>query len=390
MFGFFILSPIFQIYGRKVVNICFNGFLFIGWILFSQAESIFSLFAARIIQGLAIGGIYLNSMIISEYSDPKRRGYFTTLKKVSIATGTLMCHGSSLFWNWKQIASSAIILSVIPLILTLFWPESPSFLAMKGRFEECEESFVWLHGASNMKELEVLLSSQMEKIKSTNVAHFYNQFFKKDFVKPFIIVSILTLLLDLCGKYYFVVYVIEIMVVLVGNRSLATYCSLGADTLTVVALILSCFVTRRYRRRAILFSFGITTIVLMLLISCIVVLKLSEWLTLALILLLCLIVNIGLIPICFVLIGEVFPLEHKGYGSCLTGVVFTLFYSLTLKLTPVLMENMGVAGVYAIYGVCIAICLFVLYFIVPETKDRTLQEIEEEFKGCKPKMVDTD
>nr|XP_049705650.1 facilitated trehalose transporter Tret1 [Helicoverpa armigera] len=259
MFGFFILSPILQTFGRKVVHISCNLLLLIGWMIFPLANSIPLLYAARIVQGLAIGGIYINSMIICEYVDYKRRGYFLTLKKVSIAVGTLICHSMSLYWNWRQIATFGIIPPSIAVILTFFWPESPSFLAMKGRFEECEESFIWLNGRSNLKELHHLQLTQMETVKHGHSEKHYKFLFRKEFIKPL----------------------------------------------------------------------------------------------------------------------------YKGIGSCISGVVFTLLYTLTLKLTPLLIDSIGVGGTYGVYGFSVCGCLVLLYFVVPETKDKTLQQIEDGIKGVK-------
>ncbi|XP_075987161.1 facilitated trehalose transporter Tret1-like [Anticarsia gemmatalis] len=380
MIGFLVLSPIMQIYGRKVVHICTNIPLIVGWVIFSLANSMEALFAARICQGFAMGSIYINSMIISEYSDAKRRGYFVIIKKVALAFGILMCHSSSLFWGWRQIAAFAAMLPTIALVMTYFWPESPHYLALKGRFEESEKSFVWLHGGSNMKELHLLLSSQINR---SSTEAWYKPLFRKHFLKPCLIVAILTLLMNLCGKFYITVYVIQIMVELLGDKSLAIYSSMGVDLVTIGALTTSVFFIRRFKRRTILFSFGITIVVLMLIICLVIMLKVSDILGPALILLHNLLVNVGLIPVCFAIVSEVFPLEQKGCGSCVTGIAFTSLYTVSVKFTPVLLDNTGVEGMYGVYGVCIAVCLIVLYFIVPETKDRTLQDIENEFKGIK-------
>lgn len=311
-----------------------------------------------------------------------------TTKKVFIAVGTLTCHSMSLFWDWRQISTFAIMLPTVAIILTLFWPESPSYLAMKGRFEDCRTSYIWLNGRSKLNELHHLISTHTERIKNRKPEKTYKCLLKKDFLKPLAVVSILTLVLDLCGRYYFVAYIIQIMVELIGDKSIAIYCSIGVDSLTIIALGSSCFVIDRYKRRTFLFSSGILTVVLMLLISFILLLKsynisINVWLTPSVILLQSFVVNFGLIPVSFALIGEIFPVEYKGIGSCISGVVFTFLYTLTLKVTPMLIESSGVGGTYAVYGVCLAVSMGLLYSVVPETKDKTLQEIEDEIKGVK-------
>lgn len=50
-------------------------------------------------------------------------------------------------------------------------------------------------------------------------------------------------------------------------------------------------------------------------------------------------------------------------------------------------RSMGLGGVYAVYGTLIAMALVACWFLLPETKGRTLQEIEEHFRG-KPLVPD--
>lgn len=312
-----------------------------------------------------------------------------TLKKVAIAVGTLTCHSMSLICDWRQISTYTISLPIIAIILTSFWPESPSYLAMKGRFRDCKESFLWLNGESNLSELNHLITTHMERMKIRKPENRCKSLLKKDFLKPLAIVSLLTLVIDLCGRYYFVVYIIQIMVELFGDKSLAIYCSIAVDCFTIIALVSSCFVIRRFKRRTLLFSSGMLTVVLMLLISLLILLKAYNigidivWLTPLMIVLQSFVVNFGVIPIGFAIIGEIFPLEYKGVGSCISGIVFTILYTLTLKITPMLLEHTGVGGTYATYGVCMAVSMVLLHFVVPETKDKTLQQIEDEIKGVK-------
>lgn len=76
---------------------------------------------------------------------------------------------------------------------------------------------------------------------------------------------------------------------------------------------------------------------------------------------------------------EIFPLAHKELLSALHGLTLTLFATIILKMTPYLLQEIKVYGTLAIYGCIIAACLVVLYYLLPETKDKTLQEIEDFF-----------
>ncbi|XP_039761292.1 facilitated trehalose transporter Tret1-like [Pararge aegeria] len=394
--GFLMVPHLMQTLGRKVVHIGINVFASVGFLIFALARSVPALYIARITQGLTLCGVYVTPIMLGEYSHPKRRGYFITLKKCSVAIGSLMCHTMDLCWTWKQIAAFAIAPHIASIAMTFIWPESPAFLALNGRYDECDKSHTWLHGDSpkNKKELEDLIATQMERReqakKKCNLKNVMRKMLEKDFLKPFIIAALLTMIVDACGRYYMLAYVVEILTEITGNKAIAAFCTIGADTLTIVALLVSCYVIRCCKRRNLLFTTGTISVLLMFLTSLFTVLKSRHifgestiWIIPIIILLNVFIVNVGVIPVCFAVIGEIFPLEHRGTGSCATGIVFSILYALVMKFTPLIMETTGVEGTFGIYGFLVVVGLFLLYFILNETKDKTLQEIENEIRGVK-------
>ncbi|CAH2217116.1 jg6293 [Pararge aegeria aegeria] len=239
--GFCFVPYVMQVYGRKFVHIALNLFYVLGFLILALATNIPCLYAARIIQGIPMCAVFITSIMVGEYSHPKRRGYFITIKKTAVATGALMCHSLALCWTWKQIAAFAVVPNSLAILFTLTWPESPSFLALTGKYEECDKSHMWLYG----------------------------------------------------------------------------------DSLKRV------------------------------------------------------------VPACFAIMSEIFPLEHKGIGTGATGVVFTILYSIVMKCTPLMIEKTGVEGTFGIYALHVIVGLLILYFILNETKDKTLQQIENEIKGRK-------
>lgn len=399
--GFFILSPIMQIYGRKAVHIFKNVLMAVGWIIFYFSESLTGLFIARTIHGIALGGIFINMIIIGEYTSPGRRGYFTAMQKIAISLGTLMCHLMALCYTWREIVVATVLMPIISIILTFIWTESPYFLAMKGRYDECERSFHWLNGTSTREvELADLIQEQKkhneEKKLQANIngmIHILKQLRQRCFIKSFVIVALLCITMDLSGRNYFKAYAIQIMMELLETRSIAIYVSVGSDVLVLAALVLSCLAVKYFRRRLLLLSFGTLTITFLFSISLLLYLKSHNivyvwpWLTSGLILAMNFIVHVGVSPVCFIVMGEIFPLELKGLGCCMSGIAFTTSYGVVLKVTPVLMASIGIEGTYLVYGIGILICLMILYFILPETKDKPLLDIERNLKGIQKSDV---
>ncbi|XP_049882284.1 uncharacterized protein LOC126378138 [Pectinophora gossypiella] len=371
-------------FGRRISMAFLNIFKILGWLIFIFAESVPTLFIARLVHGIGIGGLFINALIIGEYSHPTRRGYYSAIKKICGALGSLTVHGMSLIWSWRQIAAVSLLPPFLSLVVCLFWPESPSHLALKGRFAECEKSFTWLRGTSfqSRMELNELIATQKEN-RDKIQRSFFEKIRDRTFLKSFLLVSLLSIIIDTCGRFYFVAYVIQIMVEITGDRSVATFCSLGSDCLSIIALLSSCYVIRTLKRRTVLLVFGGFSVLLMFLIGFIKLFKSATWLIPAVLLLHNFVIYLSVIPVCYTMFGELIPLEFRAIGGCSCGIVIATFYAVTLKITPILMEHTGVQGTYAIYGVSILMCLAILYYILPETKDKTLQQIENELSGAK-------
>ncbi|XP_045779913.1 facilitated trehalose transporter Tret1-like isoform X5 [Maniola jurtina] len=388
---------IMKTYGRKSVYIVLNILTALSFLIFSLATNVTSLYVARVVQGIPTFAIVMSTFVLGEYSHPKRRGYFISVKKTMFAIGSLLCHSLGMCWTWKQIAAFAILPYILALILTLMWCESPSFLALTEKYDKCEKSHRWLFGDStkSKRNLEELISTQMEarnlEKNKENMRTVIRKLLKKDFIKPFLIVSLLAIIMDASGKYYMVAYVVQILTELTNDSSIAAYLTVGSDILTLAASIISCLVIRCCKRRTIIFTSGVTCVFLMCLTSLIRFLKsryhigesLYWWFIPSIILSNVFVINVGIIPSGFAIMSEIFPLEHKGAGLCASGIVFTILFSLVMKFTPLMMEKTGVEGTFGIYALHVAVGLLILYFILNETKDKTLQEIEKEIRGVK-------
>lgn len=220
------------------------------------------------------------------------------------------------------------------------------------------------------------------------LAKLFKELAERDFRIPFLAVALVTIAVDSCGRFYMLGYITQIMVELTGDKYVAIYCSITVDSLLIIALLFSSVVIRTFNRRTIIFSFGCVSIALMFAVGLSVILNgvLSfkiKWIPPAIILLHSFVYYVGLVPTAFVISTEMFPIRHRGLGALTAGFNFTMFYAFTMKITPVLMKETGIGGTYFFFGLCVAFCLALLYFILPETKDKTLQEIEDEINCVK-------
>ncbi|KAJ0177830.1 hypothetical protein K1T71_006703 [Dendrolimus kikuchii] len=163
------IIPIFTKYvGRKIpfILVCINTL--VGFIIFYCSVNTTYLLISAIMQGMLLASnMTLLVVIVTEYSSPRYRGVFMIIESTFFFWGVWIANAIGTFSHWKNIGIIAFICSIYPLT-AIMWPESPYWLAMKGRFDECVKSHHWLKGYDKDSEfeLETLISSQREYQKS--------------------------------------------------------------------------------------------------------------------------------------------------------------------------------------------------------------------------------
>lgn len=387
-----------DLYGRKIAHALVVLPGIVGWLCVYFANGIPSLMIGRILGGMTAGAsVSLGAIVIGEYSSPIYRGMFLNMKTASVCFGSMVVHILGNFYDWRTIAIQAIVPYILSIMIIYTWPESPAWLASKQQFERSEKSFYWLRGTSeaSYKELEALIKAQMEiapmpKKELTlkeSIDDFIKKFTKKEFVKPLVIVVVGFVLLEMCGRHIFPAYALQIISEITGNKSQSFYYTLCIDIIITASAVSSSILVKIMKRRTLLFSTGfaaffvlMTVCTYLFLMSRDVVSNVCSLVPIAMFVFYFILVNLGCTPIPLALLGELYPLAHRSVGSAVSGVMISLFLMIGLQITPHLLVSIKVYGTFALYGMIMGICLIILYFILPETKDRTLQEIEDYFK----------
>ncbi|XP_045779733.1 facilitated trehalose transporter Tret1-like isoform X2 [Maniola jurtina] len=378
--------------GRKKAQIIIMVPGIIGWTLIYLSSNITTLIIGRVLCGFTGGAsLTIGAVIIGEYTSPKNRGMFLNLKTTAVCFGNMIVHIFGNFLVWKYVALVALVPHIIAVCIILTWPESPAWLVSKKRFKSSEKSFYWLRGTSSdsRREIEALTQAQKEKItfeNSSSISEKMTGFCKKDFLKPMLVMVFSGLLLEASGRHIFPAYAIQIIREVTGNTTDSFYYTLGIDLIITVSALFSSALVRVLKRRTLLFSSGFAALFILACVCIYLYLtangimsKNRPWIP---ILLFCgyfILSNLGCTPIPLAFLGELFPLAYRSVGSNLSGVLLSLYLMIGMQVTPFLLVGVKVYGTFAVFGSATGLALVVLCFILPETKDRTLQEIEDYF-----------
>lgn len=125
--------------------------LFGSWIVIAYCGTVYGLYVARFMSGVAIGAISVAApMYVGELAEPKIRGTLGTFFQLQITLG-LLCEyilGGSV----KDFQILALISSIVPVVFLFcftFMPESPVFLTARGNHEQAKASLQWFRSDSH-------------------------------------------------------------------------------------------------------------------------------------------------------------------------------------------------------------------------------------------------
>ena len=90
-------------------------------------------------------------------------------------------------------------------------------------------------------------------------------------------------------------------------------------------------------------------------------------------------VQLGIQTLPLLLSGELFPSDVRAFGKGLTRSATCGFMVISLKVYPILSENLGVHGTFFLFSVVLLLSLPIVYCILPETKDMGLEMIQTFF-----------
>lgn len=352
----------------------------------------------------------LGSVIIGEMTDPKNRGVLLTFISLSLTIGVLFTHtvGSILSWQTTALFCSGITFT--SLLMIIYSPESPPWLSSKGRFEECREVFLWLRGHTRDQEdeLEKMIAAKMMERKSSvagqkiSFAHkirrtsrFIRETYKRpDFYKPIIIMVHMYTMFQFAGSNVFSSYMMDILKQVVGPDVNAKFWMVFFDIERLISNLLAVSLMAKLKRRTLLFSSGALCVLSYLGKAGYVYAKQNDmlpfenqWIPICLLGVYMFSLTVGVSSIPFTVSGEIFPLAYRGIAGGLSVLALSANFFVAVKSFPVLGGLVGLPLTYVIYAGVVTYCLTVVFFMLPETKDRTLQEIEESFRGGRTSNV---
>lgn len=389
VFGAMAAGYISDRLGRKTVLIMTAVLFAISAVGSAVPDNLTTFLWARFIGGLGVGAAsMLSPLYISEIAPADKRGRLVTLYQLAIVIGINLIYFINMkiadagneAWNievgWRYMLGSETIPAMLFLVLLFFVPESPRWLMKRNHFTKAFETLSRVNGTEKAKEIfeEIRTTLQEEpgKIK---------ELFAPGLRRAMMVGIVLALFSQITGINAIIYYAPEIFKSIgfaSGSALTQTFIIGIVNTLfTFVALWL---VDRAGRKKLLLW--GVTGMIICLLgTGMCFYFELVEgpWLLVFILgYIACFASSLGPIP--WVIISEIFPTKMRGTAMSFATLVLWIGVVLITQLTPMMLQSMGGAFTFWLFMANAIILLIFTWRMIPETKNRTLEEIEKSWQ----------
>lgn len=371
--------------GRRAAVLLAAVLFGVGAIGAALAPGVVTIIVFRFVMGLAVGMTSVTVPVyLSEIAPAQNRGALSGLNQLMISIGILVAYlvnlGLSPFEAWRWMFGLGVVPALLLLLGAYFQPESPRWLVKKGRFTEAREVLARSRPAEQC-EAELSEIVRVNEHEQSDVG--FRQVLSSKRLRSILYVGIgLAFLQQIIGINTIIYYAPTILKNLgfTDSAAIIANAGLGALTVVVTVLMLLFVVDRIGRRRPLIFgsvAMGAAMLVLgiIFLSGTFNIGGAAGWVAIACLAFFKIAYSLSWGGLVWIMLGEIFPLRAR--GTAMGMATFTNWGGnfLVGLLFPVLLG----AGTGIVFFIFAGLCLVTLVFAVtkvPETKQRSLEQIE--------------
>ena len=364
-------------FGRKKSLLAAAALFTVSSIGAALPRNITEFILARVLGGLAIGlASTLSPLYIAEISPARIRGLLVSVNQLAIVTGILLSYsvnygltgaGSA---NWRWMFASAAVPSAFFLVTLLSVPESPRWLVQKGRGAEAEHILSRIKGRDAAQ-------AEIQAIRAA-VAEESGNIFDPAFRKPLVVAILIGLFSQFTGINTIIYYGSLVFLEHVPNQTASTalLANVMIGAINFVATILGMYLIDRVGRKPLMTSAFAGMGASLVGVAASIHFHGPPFTVLLFVLIYVACFAVGIGTGTWVLMSEICPNRIRGRAMSIA-TLFLWCGTLIVTLTFLSMVRVLTApGAFLFYAIiCVAAVLFVK-LVVPETKGRSLEEIE--------------
>jgi MFS transporter, SP family, galactose:H+ symporter len=379
-------------FGRRLMMQIASLVFLISVIFLVLSNSYHMLLYSRWLQGLSVGivvivvPLYL-AEIMPVHLRGRGVGVFQLLLTFGILLGTFINYLLADTHDWKLMFATSAVPAIILFIGCFFIPKSPRWLLMKGHSEKALKSLKYLNPIEKANSERDSINNHLIQDNAeigVGFTSFLRALGRRHFLVPFLIVICVAIL----GQTTGINSILQYSAIILSHAGLSSDSGalLGTNLITAVNFIVTfialCLVDRIGRKFLLIIGTALVTASLIYCGCIYAFCPLGD--TKAILLMIGLVVYIigfaiGPGACIFIILSELLPSNIRSLGMgiaiCLNSLVGGVFASYFLFFVG----HIGYSGVFWVCAVLTFIYFLIVAFILPETKNKSLEEIEESF-----------
>ncbi|XP_022918097.1 facilitated trehalose transporter Tret1-like [Onthophagus taurus] len=375
--------------GRKKAILISAIFNLTSWIMIALSKSLTTIYIARFLCGIAGDiGFVAGPMYIAEISSKSIRGLLTGCFFIAWLTGIVIIYSVAPFVNLTTSSSVGAGIVLIQLTTLIFLPESPYYLLLKKNEKKSKQSLMFFRNTHNI-ELELNEISEAVERQEKEKGRLIDLFKDKGNRKALFIMTILNASQHMASIS---VMLMNLHTILKDAEGIIPPES-SAITFSVVMLLSATItistVDKFGRKNLMIYSSTLTCISLLILATYFAYKEHDgditniKWIPVVAVILFAIVFKggMGMVPI--VMSGEVFPTSVKSMGMTIADAIYVIFGAVSIYIYQGLVIVVGIYCPFYLFALCSFGTLLFSIFCIPETRGKTLEEIQMILKGVK-------
>lgn len=372
-------------FGRRRILFLCGALYAISGLLSAIPQSFGQFVAARMLSGVAIG---VSSMIcpvyIAEIAPPAWRGRLGTLFQLGIVIGifvTLFINGviqkaGDLPWNiaygWRWMLAAESLPALVFLVLLVPIPESPKWLVQAGRAAEAESILERIGG-------QAYAQNEIAAVREVLAAEegSFSELLSPVYRRPLAIAFVLMVGAQTSGINSIMYYSTEIFAGATGDANAAFRSSVWIGLVNLLATLAAIALIDKAGRKPLLVVGNVLQVIALGSVGSLYARDPHSPALLGLVLLYTAAFNLAMGPLPWVICSEIFPARLRGRAMSVSTFLIWTSCLAVAQTFPWLQQQIGSSGTFWIYCACSAATLVFVLLGVPETKGRSLEEIEQ-------------
>lgn len=372
-------------FGRKQVLLGTAVLFAVSAVGAAMPENLTQFTIFRFIGGLGIGAASMVSpLYITELAPARIRGRLVSYYQLAIVIGILVIffvnsliqNAGDESWNieygWRYMMASGVIPAILFLVALFFVPESPRWLTKEGRDDDALKILIGINGTEQANVILEEVKATLHEEQGTLRELFTGRFQKAVWVGIF-----LAVFSQIQGINAIMYYAPEIFKAVGAGTEAAFQQTVIIGLINLLFTFVAIYWVDRLGRKTLLLIGGVGMAISLLMVGFSFYFGWTGYGLLLFILLYIGSFAASYGPVTWVVISEIFPIKMRGVAMSVATFALWVAVYLVTQLFPMMLEMVGPAGTFWIFGAMALLSFGFVWARVPETKGRTLEEIEK-------------